>query len=632
MTSNMLGEIVGNYEVTKKIGAGGMGAVYLAEHTLIGRQAAIKVLLPELSHKQEIVNRFFNEAKSATAIKHPGIVEIYDFGYAEDGSAYIVMEFLDGESLDARIRKLVRLPALAAVDITRQVASGLSAAHEKSIIHRDLKPDNIFLVPDPVSRGERTKILDFGIAKLVAEGPASMTRTGTILGTPAYMSPEQCRGAGHVDHRADLYSQGCILYQMLCGSLPFEGEGAGEILAAHIHVQPRPVSEIEPSVAPELNALVMRLLAKQPDERFASAAELMAALEALPLHMFGDPTGTDPALIGVPAMGTPYPYVTPKPYVTPTPVPPTGSAPGTGPGTALGVSPSAPGTGPGSVPLSAPGTGPGSVPPSAPGTGPGYVPSSAPGTGPGYVPSSAPGTGPGSAPGVPPSAPGLVPNFSAPQTGPASGPDQATAHGFATDDANVPTTLSAAAGPMATQAPSSGPKFWLPLALIGAVVVGGIVFVVTSSGGDDDEVAAADRVNGDDDVVPASPEAVADKSDAQPAAPVAAPTAPAADTPPAQITIALESEPAGAEVYQQPQGARVGTTPLELAIAPLRGELVFVLKKSGFLDKTITTAADQDRRVSVELVKKHRRPRRKPVAKPVAKPKGDRTVNPFEKK
>ena len=625
MAAHMLGEIVGNYEVTKKIGAGGMGAVYLAKHTLIGRQAAIKVLLPELSHKQEIVNRFFNEAKSATAIKHPGIVEIYDFGYAEDGSAYIVMEFLDGESLDMRIRKLGRLPALFAVDITRQVASGLSAAHEQSIIHRDLKPDNIFLVPDPVSRGERTKILDFGIAKLVAEGPASMTRTGTILGTPAYMSPEQCRGAGHVDHRADLYSQGCILYQMLCGCLPFEGEGAGEILAAHIHVQPRPAREIEPTLAPELEALVMRLLAKNPDDRFATAADLMAALEALPFHMFGEPAGTDPALIGVPAMGTPFPYV------TPTPVPPTGaSAPDTGPGTALGVPPSAPGTGPGAVPQPTPSSPAGSGPvamaavaadiQSQPGTGP-VAAAWAPGTGPGTAPPSAPGTGPGIVLGVPGTGPNLLTPALAPATGPGIGADEATVHGYAADNGNVPTTLSAAAGPMATQAPTSSPKLWLPLALIGAVVVGGIVFVVASPGdGDEDKVAAAEPAQGEE--VPTPPVA---EPEAQPEV-VVKPPEPEVAAPIPQITIALESDPAGAQVYRQPQGVRVGITPMKLVIDPLRGELVFILKKSGFVDKTVVTTADQDRRVSVELVKKHRRPR------PVAKPKGDRTVNPFEKK
>src|SRR5215510_6594604 len=184
-----------------------MGAVFLAEHTLIGRRAAIKVLLPALSQQREIVDRFFNEARATTSIPDPGIVQVFDFGFNVDGSAYIVMEFLEGEPLDKRLTRLGLLAASDALRITRQVSGSLGAAHARGIVHRDLKPDNIFMVRDPEAPGgERPKILDFGIAKLGGDNPSRMrTQTGALMGTPVYMSPEQCRGAGLVDHRSDIY-------------------------------------------------------------------------------------------------------------------------------------------------------------------------------------------------------------------------------------------------------------------------------------------------------------------------------------------------------------------------------------------------------------------------------------------
>src|SRR6185503_3797440 len=165
----------------------------LAEHSLLGRPAAIKVLLPELSQKQEIVRRFFNEARAATAIRHPGIVEVYDFGWTPDGAAYIVMERLEGETLARRAAR-ARLSWHAALAIGRQIAGALSAAHAKGIIHRDLKPENIFMIRDPeVPGGERIKLLDFGIAKLATGTSNVKTQTSAVMGTPTYMSPEQCK-------------------------------------------------------------------------------------------------------------------------------------------------------------------------------------------------------------------------------------------------------------------------------------------------------------------------------------------------------------------------------------------------------------------------------------------------------
>jgi serine/threonine protein kinase len=325
----MAGEVFGSYRVVDEIGRGGMGAVYLAEHTLLGRQAAIKVLLREMSHRQDLVTRFFNEARAATAVKHPGIVEIYDFGYAADGSAYIVMEFLQGESLASRLQRRGPLPEARAAALCRQVAGGLGAAHAKGIVHRDLKPDNIFVVPDAdVAEGERPKILDFGIAKLASEQSAgqSMTRTGMVMGTPAYMAPEQCKGAGQVDARSDLYALGCILFETVCGRPPFIAEGAGEVMALHIFSAP-PSPRMFAPVSAALEQIIMRALAKGPDQRFRSAEEMAAALQAVqpsgafPRAGASDPTrAMQPYVPGVgPSIMPSAPQLTPPPMFTPAP-------------------------------------------------------------------------------------------------------------------------------------------------------------------------------------------------------------------------------------------------------------------------------------------------------------------------
>ncbi len=275
----MLGQTLGSYTIERELGRGGMGAVYAAVHTLLGRRAAVKVLLAELSRDQAQVQRFFNEARAATAIKHPSIVEIYDFGWAADGSAYIVMELMDGEPLSARLKRIGRLSVAQAATIARQAATALAAAHRAGIVHRDLKPDNVFLVPDAeVAGGERVKLLDFGVAKLAAPGAASRTTTGAIMGTPRYMSPEQCEGARAVDHRTDLYALGCVLFEMVAGRVPFISDGVGGLIGMHLHVPPPRLRELAPAAPAELEAIVARLLAKTPDDRYQTADEVAAAL------------------------------------------------------------------------------------------------------------------------------------------------------------------------------------------------------------------------------------------------------------------------------------------------------------------------------------------------------------------
>ena len=279
---SMEGTIIGQYRIVQKIGAGGMGVVYLAEHTLVGRRAAIKVLLPEYSVRRAIVTRFFNEARAMTSIPDPGIVQMYDFGFHSEGSAYIVMELLEGETLERRLKRLRRLEIADAVRITRQIAGSLASAHDAGIIHRDLKPDNVFMVRDPEALGgERPKVLDFGVAKLSGDLDRGQTLAGTMMGTPAYMSPEQARGAGEVDARSDIYSLGCVIACLVTGRLPFDGTGIGELISAHMNLAPHRPSDLAPGVPAELDEIVLRCLEKSPGDRFQSMLELQATCDAL---------------------------------------------------------------------------------------------------------------------------------------------------------------------------------------------------------------------------------------------------------------------------------------------------------------------------------------------------------------
>ncbi|HEY2745731.1 MAG TPA: serine/threonine-protein kinase [Polyangia bacterium] len=270
----MLGRTVGNYVVERKIGEGGMGAVYLARHPRIGKEVAVKVLLPAMSRDPELVQRFFVEAKAAAEIKDAHIVDVLDFGELDDGSSYIVMEWLEGRSLAELLGAETRLPLSRAQKIARGIGRALSAAHARGIVHRDLKPDNIFLVRHDDDH-DFVKVLDFGIAKLM-DGTDVKTRAGAILGTPYYMSPEQCQGRS-VDTRADVYSLGVILYQMVTGRLPFEGQSLGELLMAHLSRAPPRPRTFEPSLPPAAEEALLQALAKDPEERFARVEALVTA-------------------------------------------------------------------------------------------------------------------------------------------------------------------------------------------------------------------------------------------------------------------------------------------------------------------------------------------------------------------
>ncbi len=278
---------IGKYLLGRKLGQGGFGVVYLAHDSSLDREVALKFLNPEHTASPQILQRFLQEARSAAKIPHPGIVTVYECGQVTgtnspaDGTAFIAMELLVGESLTDRLARSGRLAPDEAMEICRQVASALEAAHRAGIVHRDLKPDNIFLVQDPaVVNGERVKVLDFGIAKLGRTASSSVqTQSMMVFGTPRYMSPEQCKSAAHVDFRSDIYTLGCILYELVCGKPPFAG-APGELIACHVLVEAPPVTATLPDAPPALAELIATMLAKEPDERPPTMAAVQRALES----------------------------------------------------------------------------------------------------------------------------------------------------------------------------------------------------------------------------------------------------------------------------------------------------------------------------------------------------------------
>ncbi|MBT8492632.1 MAG: serine/threonine protein kinase [Deltaproteobacteria bacterium] len=464
-----IGDSVGSYRIVGTVGEGGMGSVYLAEHNLIGRYAAIKVLHAHLSDREEQVERFFNEARATSSIKHPGILEVFDFGWADDGSAYIVMEYLEGESLEHRIQRLGQLSTEHALHITRQIAGALGAAHLQGVIHRDLKPENIFIVRDPeVAGGERIKILDFGIAKLMHD--PSKTRVGALIGTPDYMAPEQCRGAGHVDQRADFYALGCMLFRMLCGRPPFVGEGVGEVLSAHMHVPAPAPSAIDPRIEPLLEGFVMRLLSKGADERPGSAAELITELDAVWV-------GTFPGAMAV--------------------------------GTSAGV-----------------------------------------------------------------------------DRGPMGKSAVRQSHGG-------PSTISSAAMEIASLPEHRSGRGSLRVVAISTAMVlavggaGFAMFGFGALGGDDQQTAQG----------PTTREV--DTGDL----PVARAGKRGRTSAPQQITVTLESEPDGADVFRASDGLRVGKTPYRYSLDPVQGELVYIVKMDGYKPQDVSFDANKDGSQTIELEK-----------------------------
>jgi serine/threonine-protein kinase len=259
----------GRYRIVRKLGSGGMADVYLAEDEELGRRIAIKILNDRHANDEQFVERFRREAKNAAGLSHPNIVSIYDRGEAE-GTYYIAMEYLDGRSLKELVVARGPLPIADAIDATRQVLAALRFAHRKGVVHRDIKPHNVMADADG-----RLKVTDFGIARA---GVSQMTEAGSIIGTAQYLSPEQARGSP-VDQRSDLYSVGIVLYEMLTGKTPFTGETPVEIAMKHLSDPPRPPSLERPDISPDLDMVVLRALAKSPEDRFQTAEEMDGELE-----------------------------------------------------------------------------------------------------------------------------------------------------------------------------------------------------------------------------------------------------------------------------------------------------------------------------------------------------------------
>ena len=317
-----------------------MGSVWEGTHVTLGTHVAVKFIDSEYAESPEARNRFDNEARAAAKLRSKHVVEVYDHGVTDDGRPFIVMEYLRGEPLDKRLDRVLRMSAKETARMLMQVCRALSKAHAAGIVHRDLKPENVFLVWDDEDGADVAKVVDFGIAKFTDNqlGNSSATRTGSVLGTPYYMSPEQARGLRSVDYRSDLWSVGVIAYRCIIGTLPFEGEAVGDLLVK-LCTAPLPVpSQIAPEVPPGFDAWFAKALTREPEGRFSSASELAESLAAVcGLSVRGSYSTGDipiPSFASGP-MGVSSPALTPGPGVmTPPgimPITPYPSADRTGP-------------------------------------------------------------------------------------------------------------------------------------------------------------------------------------------------------------------------------------------------------------------------------------------------------------
>jgi eukaryotic-like serine/threonine-protein kinase len=274
--SSREGEVIsGRYELLQEIGRGGMGRVYRARHVDLDRIVALKLLDPKVA-VPHAAKRFLREATATASLRHPNIVDVLDFGHTEDGSAFIVMEFVSGRTLSEVAEQEV-LTWPRARHYLKQLGWGLKRAHETGLVHRDLKPDNCM-----VDDRDQLKILDFGIVKSIDTDTTALTSVGELVGTPEYMSPEQARGQDEIDARTDVYAVGIIAYELVTGDVPFSGPHLMSVLMKHVQDEPVPPSRRNPSISPELDAVILRALAKQPEHRFASMDDLLDALEAVP--------------------------------------------------------------------------------------------------------------------------------------------------------------------------------------------------------------------------------------------------------------------------------------------------------------------------------------------------------------
>jgi tRNA A-37 threonylcarbamoyl transferase component Bud32 len=274
---------IGPYRLLGLLGRGGMAEVFMAEHRHLAQVRAVKILLPEIAARPGVVERLLNEARATVRLRHPAIVEVFDCDTLPQGGAFIAMEYLEGQSVAAWLERSGPLgdhPELA-VALIGTVAEALAFAHRHGVVHRDLKPENLFLIPDPRHlRRFSVKVLDFGVAKLTGEDSLVQTRDGAVIGTPLYMAPEQWRPGLTTDHRTDVYSLGCVLFELLCGRPPFAGVDTWDVMRAHLMDNPPDLTVLLPGLPPALSRLVSRMLSKEPDDRPASMEDVAAELAA----------------------------------------------------------------------------------------------------------------------------------------------------------------------------------------------------------------------------------------------------------------------------------------------------------------------------------------------------------------
>jgi serine/threonine-protein kinase len=547
----MLGQVLdGRYRLTQKLGEGGMGEVYAAEHVHIEKRVAIKLLRAEIVTNQEAVSRFKQEAFSASSIKHKNIIGIEDFGTLGDGRIYLAMELLDGQPFNDLIEQ--QLPVARLLNILIQTGHGLATAHAKGIIHRDMKPENIF-----VTEGDVPKLLDFGIAKVSgADGNNHLTRTGTIFGTPFYMSPEQALGQA-VDHRADIYAVGVIMYEVFCGSIPFQGESFMGILTQHITADPKPPSQMAAENQKRLPAgiepVIVRAMKKEPDERYQTMDELVQALVTLyrgvagsgmssymEAYQPGGPESATMAAVGPQSSSMPVAH---PPSPTPMPI---------GPGGPGHPTPTPRGPGPGGQPTPMPQQrGPSGSQPLQPGPmGPGHP-------------------GPGARPGF--------------QSGP-----------------NAYSSGSAAYQPQKSRA-----GLWIILFLIlaggGGAALYFLVIAPQGESGGTDEVDAAVVASAPDaaTVAPLPDAAVGATTDAGEVAAIDAggttvdvtPDAATERPEPRTVEVKVDSDPSGAVVREGRR--RLGVTPLTVELKPGK-RMRLRLIKGGYKTRTVTINTRRD--------------------------------------
>ncbi len=603
----LIGQLLaGKYKILKKIGEGGMGSVYIATQEPIDRKVAVKVLLGKLAEDQIAVKRFEQEARAISKMQHPNTVTIYDFGSTDDGDGderlYIVMEFLKGQTLTQALRADGQVAPARACRIIRQVCASLADAHAAGIIHRDLKPDNIFLTEIGGDK-DWVKVLDFGVAKLAdSEGAGTLTQTGMIFGTPKYMSPEQAEGRA-IDHRADIYALGVVLFELLVGRPPFVSDTPVGLLLKHISEPPPPFARIRPelSIDPRLEAVVMKALDKRPERRHQGVLELASELDALERALTGAVAlpggGTMPMMAGGVGMPTEMvPGAQPAAGLTPAGLMPPNAVPAN---LSLGL-----GAGPSGLGAPTGGTlGPDG---SAAYRSPDGLPTAAQG-----VLTHA---------GAQPTAPGLT--------------HPMPSHGAADTLGGVGREISGGHLPQRA-APNRGLLFG-GLGLLG--LAGGLVVMVNARGGEAPTATALMEPE----PAPAAPAAVAPApavvpdaglaeatGSAQPrvAAPVAAdaprssPGTGRADPAPRgaveapvaapvaarTVTLRIGSEPAGAMVLLQ--GKQLGSTPLSLTFPKELDVLSFSLEKKGFEKGSVTLIPNQDREETVKLVPRAEAPR-----------------------